>query len=88
MDVKEIINNLELAETVIPNYTRGRSRGLTDDETERLVNLSIYRAFQILEKEVPKQVIRIENVASQACPVCKSKVNWNYCINCGQKLVY
>lgn len=88
MDAKEIINNLELAETVIPNYTRGRDRGLTDSETERLVNLSMYRAFEMLEKQVPKQVVRIENVASQACPVCESKVNWKYCSNCGQKLVY
>lgn len=88
MDAKEIIDNLELAETIIPNYIKGRNRGLTDSETERLVNLSVYRAFEMLEKQVPKQVIKIENVASQACPMCKSKVNWHYCSNCGQKLTY
>lgn len=88
MEAKEIINNLEMAETVLPNYAKGRNRGLTDSETEKLVNLSIYRAFEMLEKQVPKQVKRIENLASQACPACSSKVNWRYCANCGQRLKY
>ena len=45
-------------------------------------------SIKALEKEIPLKVIKIEGVSSQACPVCKSNVNWKYCSNCGQKISY
>jgi hypothetical protein len=39
-------------------------------------------------KEVPQNAIKIKGVSSQACPICKSNVNWKYCSNCGQKISY
>ncbi|MHB9924800.1 hypothetical protein [Clostridium botulinum] len=44
-------------------------------------------AIATLEKQVPKKVMRTKTI-SQACPVCKSAVNWKYCSNCGQRLTY
>ena len=40
-----------------------------------------------LKKLTPMKVIKTKTL-SQACPVCKSKVNWNYWSNCGQRLSY
>jgi len=52
----------------------------------------IYDMFQKLadfeDREEPKQVIKIEGVSSQACPICKINVNWKYCSNCGQRIKY
>lgn len=54
--------------------------GINEDKVETLIN--------IVNKEIPMQVIKIEGISSQACPVCKHNVNWNYCSNCGQKIKY
>lgn len=45
-------------------------------------------AINVLELQIPRQVIKIDGVSSQACPTCKTNVNWNYCKNCGQKISY
>jgi len=52
----------------------------------------MYAMFQRLadyeDREEPEQAIKIKGVSSQACPVCKKNVNWNYCPNCGQRIKY
>ncbi len=52
----------------------------------------LYAIFQKLsvyeDKEEPREVIKIEGVSSQACPICHHNVNWKYCSNCGQKIKY
>ena len=50
MDVKDIIDNLNLISDVIPDYTSGRNRGLNDDEVEVLARESVTQAIDLLEK--------------------------------------
>ena len=50
MDVKDIIDNLNLISNVIPDYTSGRNRGLNDDEVEVLAKESVTQAIDLLEK--------------------------------------
>lgn len=50
MDVKDIIDNLNLISNVIPDYTSGRSRGLNDDEVEVLAREAVTQAIDLLEK--------------------------------------
>lgn len=50
MDVKDIIDNLNLISNVIPDYTSGRNRGLNDDEIEVLARESVTQAIDLLEK--------------------------------------
>jgi len=50
MDVKDIIDNLNLISNVIPDYTSGRNRGLNDDEVEVLARESVTQAIDLLEK--------------------------------------
>ena len=46
------------------------------------------KIIELLNKNTFAKVIKIEGVSSQACPVCKHNVNWNYCSNCGQRIKY
>lgn len=50
MNVKDIIDNLNLISDVIPDYTSGRNRGLNDDEIEVLARESVTQAIDLLEK--------------------------------------
>ncbi len=50
MDIKKVIEGLELIETVIPSYKRARRKGITDEEAEKLVNQAIEQAINILEQ--------------------------------------
>lgn len=43
---------------------------------------------ELLKRNTFAEVIKIEGVSSQACPVCHHNVNWRYCSNCGQRLKY
>lgn len=45
-------------------------------------------AGEATEKQIAQRVIKIKDISSQACPVCKSNVNYKYCSSCGQKLKY
>lgn len=52
------------------------------------INLGVVKlSAEALEKQLPKESIKTEK-SSQACPVCKYNVNWNYCSNCGQRIKY
>jgi len=50
MDYEEVINNLNLIISVIPDYSEGRSRGLTDEESERIALEAVQQAIEILER--------------------------------------
>lgn len=54
MDYEEVIDNLNLISSVIPDYSEGRSRGLTDEESEMLAFEAVLQAVDILEKQIPK----------------------------------
>lgn len=54
--------------------------GINEDKVKDLI--------KIANKEIPMETIKIKDVSSQACPVCKHNVNWNYCSNCGQRIKY
>jgi hypothetical protein len=49
-DIKEVIEGLELIETVIPSYKHARHKGITDDEAETVVNWAVEQAIILLEK--------------------------------------
>lgn len=49
-DIKEVIEGLELIETVIPSYKRARRKGITDDEAETVVNWAVEQAIILLEQ--------------------------------------
>ena len=51
MNVKEIIDNLNLISSVIPDYSEGRNRGLTDEESEKIAFEAILEAIEALEKQ-------------------------------------
>ena len=48
--IKEVIEGLELIETVIPSYKHARRRGMTDEEAETAVNWALEQAIIILEQ--------------------------------------
>lgn len=50
MNINEIIDNLNLISNIIPNYSEGRNRGLSDSETEKIALEAISEAIEILEK--------------------------------------
>lgn len=54
--------------------------GINENKVKALINIA--------NKEIPMEIIKIKGVSSQACPVCQSNVNWNYCSNCGQRIKY
>lgn len=57
MDIKNLIDDLDLIEQVIPDYAAGRRRGLTDDETERVADVAMVKVIEAVEayqeKETP-----------------------------------
>ena len=50
MDIKKVIEGLELIETVIPSYKYTRRRGMSDDEAETVVNWALEQAIILLEQ--------------------------------------
>jgi len=50
MDIKKVIEGLELIETVTPSYKHARRRGMTDNEAETVVNWAVEQAIIILEQ--------------------------------------
>ncbi|MGG7130918.1 hypothetical protein BFS06_11330 [Clostridium perfringens] len=40
---------------------------------------------ELIERDCEKKVIKVDGVG-QACPICKSPVNSNFCPQCGQRL--
>lgn len=55
MDIQKLIENLLLISSVIPDYTEGRSRGLTDEETEMLALEAVSEAIELLENNSKKR---------------------------------
>lgn len=50
MDIKKVIEGLELIEIVVPSYKHARRRGMTDNEAETAVNWALEQAIIILEQ--------------------------------------
>ena len=48
--MQEIIDNLSLITNVIPDYTEGRRRGLSDEETGQLALDAVFKAMEILRE--------------------------------------
>lgn len=44
-------------------------------------------ADEALQKQIPVKVIKTRK-SSQVCPVCKCNVSWNFCSNCGQRVIF
>jgi hypothetical protein len=55
----------------------------TDEQREAFVI-----ARDIVKKQIPQRVIKIQGASSQACPVCRLNVNGKYCSGCGQRIRY
>lgn len=87
IDIQELINNLNLISGVIPDYSEGRTRGLSDDESENVALEAVAQAIEALEKQIPKKV-KIINHGTVLCPDCMDDVfsYYSYCPECGQKL--
>lgn len=52
MEVREIISNLKLIDRVVPDYTSGRNRGLSDEESEKIALEAVTQAIETLEKQI------------------------------------
>jgi len=52
LDIAEIVENLELIETVTPNYSLSGHRGMSYREAEKIVNKAVYEACDAIEKAV------------------------------------
>lgn len=50
MNIQKLIENLRLISSVIPDYAEGRSRGLADEEIERLALEAVSEVIEFLEK--------------------------------------
>jgi len=50
MDIKKVVEGLELIETVTPSYKHARRRDMTDEEAETAVNWALEQAIIILEQ--------------------------------------
>lgn len=50
MDIQKILDDLDLIEQVIPDYSAGRRKGLTDDETEKAAGGAVTKAIEALEE--------------------------------------
>lgn len=87
MRIEEILDALNLIESINPDYVLGRRRGLTDEESEILPIKALTEAEEILEKHLPQKPIK-KNDASYICPICNRNLsgNENYCSNCGQRI--
>ena len=60
-DIKQVIEDLCLVDGVIPDYSLGRRRGLTDEETEKRAREAVSKAIEALEKQIPKKPIKSKN---------------------------
>ena len=60
-DIKQVIEDLCLVDGVIPDYTLGRRRGFTDEETEKRAREAVSKAIEALEKQIPKKPIKSKN---------------------------
>jgi hypothetical protein len=69
MKAEKIIDDLCLIDNVVVNYSQGRRRGLTDEETEDRALKAVSLAMEILEKEVPKKPT-IKDWSPARCPNC------------------
>ena len=60
-DIEKVIKDLCLVDGVIPDYSLGRRRGLTDEETEKRARGAVSKAIEALEKQIPKKPIKSKN---------------------------
>ena len=51
MDIENIIDNLNLISSAIPDYSESRNRGLSDAESEKIAFEAISEAIEALEKQ-------------------------------------
>jgi len=70
METEKIIDDLCLIDNVVVNYTLGRRRGLTDEETENKAMEAVSLAMERLERLIPK-CPDIKNGWPALCPNCK-----------------
>lgn len=48
--IEDTLSNLYLINYVVPFYSEGRSRGLSDEETEILADKAVNQAIELLEQ--------------------------------------
>jgi len=60
-NIEQVIEDLCLVDGVIPDYSLGRRRGLTDEETEKRAREAVSKAIEALEKQIPKKPIKSKN---------------------------
>lgn len=53
----------------------------------QIITTDEQRIRELSKKMLPKKVIKTDT-CSQACPECDYPVNWKFCSNCGQALLY
>jgi hypothetical protein len=76
MEAEKIIDDLCLIDNVVVNYSQGRRRGLTDEETEDRALKALSLAMEILEKEVPKKPT-IKDWSPARCPNCDEELSFH-----------
>lgn len=64
-DIEQVIEDLCLVDGVIPDYSLGRRRGLTDEETEKRAREAVSKAIELLEKQKEKLDKILEYVKAQ-----------------------
>ena len=75
MEAEKIIDDLCLIDNVVVNYSQGRRRGLTDEETEDRALKAVSMAIEILARAggCKEQVARMIKFVVPARPVPKGR---------------
>lgn len=60
MNIDKTIEYLSMVNNVVPDYSDGRNKGLTDDDTERFTMQAIVNAITFLEKYRTSMALNVE----------------------------
>ncbi len=87
MDIQKVIDDLEMIERTIPDYSEGRRRGLTDVESEITASVAIGKAVEALEG-LQNQIEVLSDTVNILSPMMMENKNMKTYIRNGVELGY